>query len=98
MGRRGGENRRRGLMRPAHHRTARLERIRVIQFVRLRSYRTSRIGCHFNRSTQHLISNYREEDVENEATNEDLLHGSTESGDVGSLAEGGVTACDRPSV
>jgi hypothetical protein len=29
--------------------------------------------CDFNWSTQHLISNDREEDVENEATTEDLL-------------------------
>ena len=29
--------------------------------------------CGFNRSMQHLISNYREEDVENEAASEDLL-------------------------
>ena len=34
------------------------------------------MGCDFNRSTQHLISNYREDDVENEATTEDLLHRS----------------------
>ena len=32
------------------------------------------IGCEFNRSMQHLISNYREGDVENEAASEDLLH------------------------
>ena len=31
-------------------------------------------GYDFNRLMQHLISNYREEDVENEATTEDLLH------------------------
>ena len=30
--------------------------------------------CGFNRSMQHLISNYREGDVENEAASEDLLH------------------------
>ena len=34
----------------------------------------SAIGCDFNRSMQHLISHYREEDVENEAASEDLLH------------------------
>jgi len=28
------------------------------------------MGCDFNRSMQHLISNYREEDVENEAATE----------------------------
>jgi len=32
------------------------------------------LGCDFKWSTQHLISKYREEDVENEATTEDLLH------------------------
>ncbi len=36
--------------------------------------RMAALGCDFNRSMQHLISNYREEDVENEATTEDLLH------------------------
>jgi hypothetical protein len=36
----------------------------------------SALGCDFNRSMQHLISNYREEDVENEAATEDLLHRS----------------------
>ncbi len=30
--------------------------------------------CDFNRSMQHLISNYREEDVEYEVPNEDLFH------------------------
>ena len=30
--------------------------------------------CDFNRSMQHLISTYREEDVENENATEDLLH------------------------
>ena len=34
----------------------------------------SALGCGFNPSTQHLISSYGEEDVENEATTEDLLH------------------------
>ncbi len=34
------------------------------------------MGCDFNRSMHHLISNYREEDVENEAATEDLLHRS----------------------
>ena len=32
------------------------------------------LGCDFNRSMQHLNSNYREEDVENENATEDLLH------------------------
>jgi hypothetical protein len=45
------------------------------------------LGCDFNRSTQHLISNYREEDVENEAKIEDILLRRTESINVGSLAE-----------
>ncbi len=36
--------------------------------------RTSALGCDFNRSMQHLISDYREEDVENEAATENLLH------------------------
>jgi hypothetical protein len=43
-------------------------------------------GCGFNRSMQHLISYIREEDVEDEATTEDLLHRGTESPNVGSLA------------
>ena len=30
--------------------------------------------CEFNRWMQHLISNYREEDVEYEVPTEDLLH------------------------
>jgi len=30
--------------------------------------------CDFNRSMQHLDSHYREEDVENEVSDEDLLH------------------------
>jgi hypothetical protein len=36
---------------------------------------------------QHLISNYREEDFENDAATEDLLHRDSQSIDVGSLAE-----------
>jgi len=36
--------------------------------------RPSALGCGFNWSMQHLISNYREEDVENEVSNQDLLH------------------------
>ncbi len=35
---------------------------------------TSALGCDFNRSMQHLISHYREEDVEYEVPDEDLLH------------------------
>ena len=34
----------------------------------------SALGCDFNRSMQHLISNYREEDVEDEAATENILH------------------------
>ena len=44
------------------------------------------LGGDLNRSMQHLISNYREEDVVNEATTEDLLQRRTESIDVGPLA------------
>jgi hypothetical protein len=44
-------------------------------------------ACDLNRSTQHLISNYREGDVENEAATEDLLHRRAKIIDVGSLAE-----------
>jgi len=36
---------------------------------------------------QHLVSSYREEDVEDEAESEDLLQRRTEGIDVGSLAE-----------
>jgi len=32
------------------------------------------IDCDFDRLMQHLISTYREEDVGNENTTEDLLH------------------------
>ena len=32
------------------------------------------LGCDLNRSMQHLDSHYREEDVENEVSDEDLLH------------------------
>ena len=39
---------------------------------------------------QHLISNTREEDVEDEAATEDLLQRRAESIDVGSMAEGRV--------
>ena len=45
------------------------------------------MGCQLNRSMQHLISTYREEDVENENATEDLLHRRTKGDDVGSLAE-----------
>jgi hypothetical protein len=43
--------------------------------------------CGFNRSMQHLISNDREEDVENETATKDLLHSRTKGFDVGSLEE-----------
>jgi hypothetical protein len=36
----------------------------------------SALGCGFNRWLQHLSSEYRAEDVVNEATTEDLLYGS----------------------
>jgi hypothetical protein len=35
---------------------------------------------------QHLVSNYREEDVEYEVSNEDLLQRDAEGDDVGSVA------------
>ncbi len=41
-----------------------------------------------NRSMQHLSSQYREEDVADEAETEDLLQRRTEDLDVGSLAGG----------
>jgi hypothetical protein len=37
-------------------------------------YSAAIYDCDFNRSMQHLISTYREEDVENENATEDLLH------------------------
>ena len=40
------------------------------------------MSCGFNRSMQHLISNYREEDVGYEVSTEDLLHRRTKSIDV----------------
>ncbi|MEJ2331071.1 MAG: hypothetical protein P8Z33_14815, partial [Gammaproteobacteria bacterium] len=43
-------------------------------------------ACDFNRSMQHLSSNYRAEDVADEAQTEDLLHTRAERADVGSLA------------
>lgn len=48
--------------------------------------RLTKKGGGFNRSAQHLISDYRGEDVEDETAAEDLLHGNPESRDVGSLA------------
>ena len=42
--------------------------------------------CDFNLSTQHLFSECKEEDVEDEASKADQLHRSTESLDVGLLA------------
>jgi hypothetical protein len=45
-------------------------------------------SCDLNQSMQHLISHYREGDVENEVQNEDLLLGSPEGLDVGAMAEG----------
>ena len=49
--------------------------------------RTAGVSLDFNRSTQHLDSSYREEDVADEAKTENLLHRITKSTDVGSLAE-----------
>jgi len=46
------------------------------------------MGGDLNRSMQHLISNYREEDVVNDAESEDLLQRRTKGLDVGSLAGG----------
>jgi hypothetical protein len=40
------------------------------------SAQVTAFGCDLNRSMQHLNSNYREEDVANEVSNEDLLHRS----------------------
>ena len=36
--------------------------------------RKAGVGCGFNRWTQHLLSEYREEDVVDEVPEEDLLH------------------------
>ena len=44
------------------------------QHAQLENQLTSAFNCDFNRSMQHLISDYREEDVENEAATENLLH------------------------
>jgi arylsulfatase A-like enzyme len=46
----------------------------------------SGFACGFNRSLQHLISNYGEEDVEHEAAPADLLQRYSEGDDVGSMA------------
>ena len=50
-------------------------------------------GGELNRSMQHLVSDYREGDVENEVQTEDLLLRISESLDVGSLAERRFFAC-----
>ena len=55
------------------------------------------VSCHLNRSTQHLISNYREGDVENEVQTENLLHRNPQGIDVGSLAERRFSGVDRPT-
>jgi hypothetical protein len=52
----------------------------------------SAYGCGFNWSTQHLISNIREEDVDDETTTEDLLHRRTKSLDVGRWQQGDLRA------
>ena len=54
----------------------------------------SAYACGFNWSMQHLISNDREGDVENEATTKDLLHRRAKGVDVGSLAEGLIPRLD----
>ncbi len=59
----------------------------TINILILRNISMSANGCGFNRSMQHLISNDREEDVENEAATKDLLHRRTKGVDVGSLEE-----------
>jgi hypothetical protein len=42
--------------------------------IRVISRGTAANDCGFNRSMQHLNSYYREEDVENEVSDENLLH------------------------
>ncbi len=49
-------------------------------------FRASALGGDLNRSTQHLDSEYREEDVADEVQIEDLLQRRAEKLDVGSLA------------
>ena len=44
--------------------------------------------CGFNRSMQHLISKYREEDVEHEVSTKNLLHRRTKDLDLGSWQKG----------
>ena len=58
----------------------------------------SPVGCGFNRSTQHLISKYREEDVEYEVQTEDLLLRCTEGIDVGQgvVARDGSNRVQKP--
>ena len=46
---------------------------------RLCAIAMSALGCDINRSTQHLSSNYRAEDVVNEAETENLLHRDRQS-------------------
>jgi hypothetical protein len=45
------------------------------------------LGCDFNRSTQHLNSNYRERGVVYEVLKEKILHSNRQNRDVGPLAE-----------
>ena len=54
---------------------------------------TIALGCDFNRSMQHLHSHYREEDVENEVSEENLLHRNRQGIDVGSLGESKMNGC-----
>ena len=59
---------------------------------------TAANDCGFNRSMQHLISKYREEDVDHEVSTKNLLHRRTEVVDVGSLAKRRLSAPDRPVI
>ena len=56
--------------------------------------RVTALRLGFNRSTQHLDSSDREEDVADEAKIENILHRITKSGDVGSLAGRRISALD----
>jgi hypothetical protein len=52
----------------------------------------------FNGSMQHTGDCVSRRSVADEAKTEDLLHGKSESVDVGALAERGVPSADRPVV
>ncbi len=70
-------------------------RIQPLRSGRGISARMAGDDCHLNRSTQHLISNYREGDVENEVQTENLLHRNPQGIDVGSLAERRFSGVNR---